>query len=129
MLTSVYARIYESISSNATTSDDELLIYIQEIYRAIWPDSDLPYTKHQAPKSKILAKNICQDLVEELSARELEILDLISQGISNQDIAQKLFLSLGTVKWYTSNIYGKLGVKNRTQAATMAQELNLLNNF
>lgn len=64
-------------------------------------------------------------LIEDLSKRELEILELISKGHSNQDIAEKLYLSLGTVKWHTSNIYGKLGVSNRTHAVTIANEFNI----
>lgn len=67
-----------------------------------------------------------QGLVEELSKRELTVLNLISQGLSNQEVSEKLILSPGTIKWYTSNIYGKLGVKNRAQAVIRARELNLL---
>ncbi|SHK19062.1 regulatory protein, luxR family [Anaerobranca californiensis DSM 14826] len=66
------------------------------------------------------------DLIEDLSKREIEILQLINKGLTNQDIADKLFLSLGTVKWYTNNIYSKLGVKNRTAALAVARKLNLL---
>lgn len=65
-------------------------------------------------------------LVEELSVREQEILGLISEGLSNDGIAQQLFLSLSTVKWHTSNIYGKLGVRSRTEAAALARELGIL---
>ena len=65
-------------------------------------------------------------LVEKLSSRELEILILISQGLSNQNISEKLFLTLGTVKWHTSNIYGKLGVRGRTQAVAQARQLKLI---
>ncbi|HVO71087.1 MAG TPA: LuxR C-terminal-related transcriptional regulator [Aggregatilineaceae bacterium] len=65
-------------------------------------------------------------LIEPLSARELEVLRLIADGLSNQEIAQRLFLSLRTVKYHSGNIYGKLGVKNRTQALRKARELGLL---
>ena len=65
-------------------------------------------------------------LVEPLTERELEVLRLIAAGQSNQAVAQTLFLSLGTVKWYTGQIYGKLGVSSRTQAIGRAQELGLL---
>lgn len=58
-----------------------------------------------------------------LSGRELEVLQLIEQGLSNQKIADRLFLSLSTVKTHTSNIYSKLGVKNRVQALQKAREL------
>ncbi len=67
-----------------------------------------------------------QPLIEALSPRELEILELIKDGLSNADISKKLHLSPGTVKWHTSNIYGKLAVKNRTQAVAYARELNLI---
>ena len=46
--------------------------------------------------------------------------------MSNKQIADTLIISTGTVKWYTSQIYGKLGVKNRTQAVAQAQALSLL---
>ncbi|MDQ2086090.1 LuxR C-terminal-related transcriptional regulator [Herbivorax sp. ANBcel31] len=65
-------------------------------------------------------------MIEELGPRELEILDLISKGLSNQDICEKLFVSLGTVKWHTINIYGKLGVKGRTQAIALSRKSNIL---
>jgi ATP/maltotriose-dependent transcriptional regulator MalT len=61
-----------------------------------------------------------------LTLRELEVLQLVADGCSNREIARQLVLSLGTVKWYTSDIYSKLNVKNRTQAVAMARELGLL---
>lgn len=65
-------------------------------------------------------------LIEPLSKRELEVLDLISQGSSNRDIADQLIISLGTVKKHAANIYGKLGVNSRTTAIVRARELGLL---
>jgi len=65
------------------------------------------------------------DLVEPLSEREREILILISQGASNREIADKLFITEGTVKNHVSNILGKLDVRDRTQAALKARELGL----
>ncbi len=67
-----------------------------------------------------------ENLVEELSSREIEILSLFSQGLSNQQVAQKLFLSPGTVKWHASNIYGKLGVRGRLQAVALGRNLKLI---
>ena len=66
------------------------------------------------------------NLPEPLTDRETEILQLISRGLSNKDIAQKLFLSVSTVKWYTGNIYGKLGVAKRTEAVARARSLGIL---
>ncbi|NSW53767.1 MAG: AAA family ATPase [Anaerolineae bacterium] len=65
-------------------------------------------------------------LVEELTARELEILEMISLGYTNAEIAEKLFLAETTVKKHISNIFGKLGVKKRTQAVQRGRELKLL---
>jgi len=65
-------------------------------------------------------------LFEPLSDRELEVLQLIAKGLTNQQIASKLFLSIHTVKAHTRNIYGKLGVNNRTEAAARARTLGIL---
>ena len=65
-------------------------------------------------------------LPEPLSEREIEILKLLSQGLSNKEIAKQLYLAEGTVKNYVSNVLSKLGVTDRTQAALRARELGLL---
>jgi DNA-binding NarL/FixJ family response regulator len=67
------------------------------------------------------------DVETDLSSRELEVLLNISHGLSNQQIADKLFVSLNTIKTHTTNIYSKLGVKSRTQAVLKAKTLNLMN--
>jgi predicted ATPase/DNA-binding CsgD family transcriptional regulator len=69
-----------------------------------------------------------QPLIEPLTSRELEVLGLVAQGLSNQQIANELILSVGTVKFYTGQIYGKLGVNSRTQAVAQARSLRLLVN-
>jgi DNA-binding CsgD family transcriptional regulator len=61
-----------------------------------------------------------------LTGRELEVLRHIGQGRSNQEIADTLFVSLNTIKTHTNNIYGKLGVRRRTQALEKARQLKLL---
>lgn len=61
-----------------------------------------------------------------MSERELEVLGLIAEGLSNREIASRLYLSLNTIKAHTRNIYGKMGVNSRTQAISRAQELNFL---
>ncbi|MBC7812892.1 MAG: protein kinase, partial [Burkholderiales bacterium] len=67
------------------------------------------------------------NVVELLTQREQEILGLVVDGMSNKEIAQKLVVTLSTVKWYIYQIYGKLGVRSRVQAIVRARELNLLN--
>lgn len=65
-------------------------------------------------------------LVEPLSERELEVLSLLAQGLTNRELAEQLYLSVGTVKRHTHNIYGKLGVNNRTQALVRGRQLGLI---
>jgi LuxR family maltose regulon positive regulatory protein len=67
-----------------------------------------------------------EELVEPLSKRELEILQLIAEGLSNQEIADRLVVTLHTIKKHSSNIYSKLGVSSRTQAVAQARQLKLL---
>jgi LuxR family maltose regulon positive regulatory protein len=67
-----------------------------------------------------------QPLIEPLSPREVEVLQLISQGLSNQEIADRLFLALSTVKGYTRTLFDKLQVQRRTEAVARARELGLL---
>lgn len=64
--------------------------------------------------------------VEPFTPREIEVLQLISKGLSNREIAYKLHLSPETVKWYNKQMFLKLGVSNRIQAANKADELKLL---
>jgi LuxR family maltose regulon positive regulatory protein len=66
------------------------------------------------------------DLPEPLTTRELEVLHLLAEGLSNRQIAERLVISVRTVKKHVENIYGKLGTNNRTQAVTQAQTLGLL---
>lgn len=61
-----------------------------------------------------------------LSKRELEVLELMSGGLSNQEIADKLYLSLPTIKTHSGNIFIKLDVKRRTQAVEKAKRLNII---
>ncbi len=74
-------------------------------------------SKTQVPKS---------ELVEPLSEREIEVLQLIAMGLTNQEVASRLYLALSTVKVHTRNIYGKLGVNNRTQSVARARALGIL---
>jgi LuxR family maltose regulon positive regulatory protein len=64
-------------------------------------------------------------LIEPLTERELELLRLVAAGFTNQEIAKELFLAVGTVKKHLNNIFGKLGVNNRTQAVARGRELDL----
>ena len=65
-------------------------------------------------------------LISRLSEREREVLGLLASGMSNAEIAQRLFLTDGTVKNYVSIIFAKLGVADRTQAAILAIRAGLV---
>jgi LuxR family maltose regulon positive regulatory protein len=80
------------------------------------PEQPIPSQKQAA----------ASELIEPLSERELEVLQLIAKGLTNPEIAAKLFLALNTVKVHTRNIYGKLGVHSRTQATARARALGVL---
>ena len=80
--------------------------------------------QHQATAAPSVPTN--SPLLEPLTAREREVLHLLSEGASNREIAHRLVLSTGTVKKYVYNICGKLGVQSRTQALARARTLHLL---
>lgn len=62
----------------------------------------------------------------QISKRELEVLQLMSEGLSNQEMADKLFLSVSTIKTHANNLFGKLDVSRRTQAISKAKQLGLI---
>jgi LuxR family maltose regulon positive regulatory protein len=80
-------------------------------------------TRDERPTSSVLGPS---SLVEPLSPRELEVLRLIAQGLSNQEIGERLFLALDTVKGHNRRIFDKLQVQRRTEAIARASELGLL---
>jgi DNA-binding NarL/FixJ family response regulator len=76
--------------------------------------------------SRLVPSAQMEGLVEPLSERELEILSLIARGATNKEIADQLFIAEGTVKNHVTHILGKLGVRDRTEAALKAREMGLL---
>jgi LuxR family maltose regulon positive regulatory protein len=80
----------------------------------------------RADKADLPPATPAQPLIEPLSARELEVLQLIAQGLSNGEISARLFLALMTVKGHNQKIFGKLQVQRRTEAVARARELGLL---
>ncbi|WP_239615364.1 LuxR C-terminal-related transcriptional regulator [Cohnella mopanensis] len=83
-------------------------------------ESEKPRTEGESPLLSVLP------LIEPLSGRELEILQLIAQGLSNSEICERLYIALDTVKGHNRRIYGKLQVQRRTEAVARARELGLL---
>lgn len=76
--------------------------------------------------SSLVTANSMEALVEPLSEREIEVLRLVAAGMSNREIAKKLIISAGTAKTHIHNVCGKLGVRNRTEAAMRARVLGLV---
>ncbi len=72
------------------------------------------------------ARPVDAGLAEPLSDRELEVLKLVANGLSNREIAERLYLAEGTVKNYVTSLLGKIGARDRTQAALRGRELRLL---
>jgi LuxR family maltose regulon positive regulatory protein len=87
----------------------------------------------QAPGLRVAERDVVRadlqpqaHLIEPLTGRELEVLELIVAGLSNREIAERLYIAVSTVKTHINNVYGKLDVSSRTQAIARANELNLL---
>lgn len=102
------------------------LLYLA-VTRKIYPDYSKKLLKVLSQEDWV-EKNPGEldDLIEPLSARELEIISLIAEGLSNKEIATALFISISTVKGHTSNIFGKLSVKNRTEAVSRGRRMGLI---
>jgi len=105
--------LYEAVKRNISPDYTSRLL---AAFPVAQPEQAGP-SKTQAPQS---------ELVEPLSERELEVLQLIAEGLTNQEISSRLFLSLNTVKVHTRNIYSKLGAHSRTQAVARAGALGIL---
>jgi len=80
----------------------------------------------QMRKSLTSPQTVVQPLADPLSERELEVLDLIAAGLTNREIADRLFITVGTVKRHVNNIYGKLQAHHRAEAIARARDLGLL---
>jgi LuxR family maltose regulon positive regulatory protein len=103
--------LYEALSRGI------MPVYVHRLLAAF---SDAPVAE---PEPTI---EVVDTLIESLSERELEVLHLIAEGLTNAEIASRLYLALNIIKVHTRNIYGKLGVNNRVQAVDTARRLGLL---
>ncbi|MFN2286627.1 MAG: LuxR C-terminal-related transcriptional regulator, partial [Anaerolineae bacterium] len=89
------------------------------------PIADLGKISPEAePPSKI--QNLKSEMIEPLSDREIDVLHWLAEGLTNQEIAQTMCVSVNTVKTHLKNIYGKMGVHNRKEAVAQAEKLSLL---
>jgi len=106
-----------SIEKQPRGQDHKLFGYVDKLLAAFAQPVALPQSKIENPNSR---------MPEPLSQRELEVLQLVAQGLSNSEIGERLFLALDTVKGHNRNIYGKLQVQRRTEAIARGRELGLL---
>ncbi len=116
--------------------DRDLLLYLSQILEAFPPASQTAASQPMAQpvKGGMAAPSPVESehqpanniLIEPLSERELAVLALICQGDSNQQIAEKLVVTLNTVKKHNNRIFGKLGVTSRVQAVLQARRLGLV---
>lgn len=110
---------------------EEMLKKILEEDKARRTEKKPGYSQKYVKKILLAFKTALQPekkspLAEDLSERELEVLHLIASGLTNQEIAKKLFISLNTVRTHTKNINSKLEVHSRTQAVARAKELGII---
>jgi LuxR family maltose regulon positive regulatory protein len=127
-----YVRVYLDEGRSMATLLSEFLQKRRRVSREPHQHVVLAYaqqllaTFELPPDSGGHAPDIAQQLPEHLTAREGEVLTLISEGLSNREIAVRLFIEVGTVKGYVHSILRKLEVENRTRAVARARELRLI---
>jgi LuxR family maltose regulon positive regulatory protein len=108
-------------------SRDILPQYVGKLLAAFSDAQPTPFiSAESSTPSRRAGRKQPDELVEPLSEREIEVLELIAQGLSNREVAHRLTISLNTVKGHTTNIYGKLGVASRTHATAKARMIGLL---
>ena len=118
------------IETQSRIQDHKLISYIDKLLAAFAPPAAMPQSKTLAlAPERSAGAGVSKPnptMLEPLSHRELEILQLIAQGLSNREISKRLFLALNTVKGHNQKIYSKLQVQSRTEAIARARELDLL---
>jgi ATP/maltotriose-dependent transcriptional regulator MalT len=120
--------LFTPATQRGQTADFETIIATVQLELSPTLETELAESQ-AAEQATLLPANLTakeSPLVEPLTSRELEVLQLISSGLTNQQIADELVISVGTAKWYTGQIYSKLNVANRTQAVARARELEIL---
>jgi two-component system, NarL family, response regulator LiaR len=128
VLTSFHERdlVQQALKAGATSY---LLknVNADELAEAIWAaHGGFSTLAPEATKALIDNERLRPDLGADLTEKEREVLALLVKGLSNQEIAARLTISMATVKYHLTNIFSKLGVKNRVEAATVAIDLHLV---
>jgi LuxR family maltose regulon positive regulatory protein len=106
--------------------DDRLIAYVDKLLLAFEGVAQNLQSSSLQPSNFQPSTSQPSTLIEPLTERELDVLRLLAEGHSNQEIAARMVVSLNTVKKHTSNLYSKLEVTSRTQAIARARDLGLL---
>jgi len=122
LLSELRPRLLEQTTPVGDPNPERLLAYSAQLLAAF------AATEPEVPPAPGMdqARRAGAGLVEPLSQRELEVVRLVAAGLTNQAIADQLFIAVSTVKSHTNSIYGKLGVQNRIQAVAQARALGLV---
>jgi LuxR family transcriptional regulator, maltose regulon positive regulatory protein len=99
--------------------------YVQNLLAA-FPSTVVHPVRSSEDTRREEASSSLSPLLEPLTTREQDVLELLAAGLSNTEIAARLIVTVGTVKTHIKSIYGKLGVHSRTQAIIRAREIGLL---
>ena len=100
---------------SSSDPDSQTKVYIRKILNAF----------EEEPSPSVKGHDQILSMLDPLSEREIEVIRLLEEGFSNQEMAARLHISLNTVKAHLKSIYGKLGVNNRVQAIAKGHELRL----
>ena len=99
---------------------------LEAMLRAVRKAMDGAVEDAHADETAVLSVGGPASPLDQLSAREMDVLQLMANGRTNREIAEALGISLGTAKWHTSQIYSKLGVRNRTEAVAQARRQGIV---
>jgi ATP/maltotriose-dependent transcriptional regulator MalT len=119
------AWLASSASQHDARGTSASAVYV-EMLLAAFPSTEAQHDRNREADERREAGPSRSPLLEPLTAREQDVLELLAAGLSNAEMAARLIVSVGTVKTHIKSIYGKLGVHSRTQAIARAREIGLL---
>jgi len=119
-------KMAELLNEIISAADIEMSEYLVKLQSAFIAEGVRDFSGNIGNKFEIRSETSKITLIEPLTERELKVLQLIAQGLSNREISERLFVALSTVKGHNQNIFAKLQVQRRTEALIRARELGLL---
>lgn len=122
----IVLRYFEYSMQMRDISTEAYSVFLAVIFLGLGTWVGTQFFRKNKAKEINIEKPLPLPIENALSEREVEVLELLAEGHTNQEIAERLFVSLNTVKTHLSNIYLKLEVKRRTQAVQKARELQII---